>query len=287
MAENKTRYLFNNYYLDNPLPFGNIHLMQIGRRYCEATEVIAAHTHLNWFELTVISSGKGTVFTNGKKADVASGDIYLSFPCDIHEMRADKGSRLEYDFFSFYCDDKVLQKALKNIIQSSRNAESRIFQDEKISELIKSAITEFSAKEQLYSKEVLQDIFHLILLYLIRDFNNVKQKTPNVSESEILCFQIMNYIDTHIYSLKKLEDVAPKFNYNYSYLSKLFKKVTGKTLLEYYRSRKMEIAKTLILEGKKTIGEIAEMLGYTLYSFSKAFKAAYGVSPKNMQKNLL
>ena len=176
---------------------------------------------------------------------------------------------------------------MKNIIQSSRNAESRIFQDEKISELIKSAITEFSAKEQLYSEEVLQDIFHLILLYLIRDFNNVKQKTPNVSESEILCFQIMNYIDTHIYSLQKLEDIAPKFNYNYSYLSKLFKKVTGKTLLEYYRNRKMEIAKTLILEGKKTIGEIAEMLGYTLYSFSKAFKAAYGVSPKNMQKNPL
>jgi DNA mismatch repair protein MutS len=31
-------------------------------------------------------------------------------------------------------------------------------------------------------------------------------------------------------------------------------------------------------------GEIAEMLGYNLYSFSKAFKRTYGISPKNLQK---
>ena len=46
----------------------------------------------------------------------------------------------------------------------------------------------------------------------------------------------------------------------------------------------MEIAKTLIMEKKKKINEIAEMLGYNLYSFSKSFKSTYGVSPKHMQK---
>ena len=47
----------------------------------------------------------------------------------------------------------------------------------------------------------------------------------------------------------------------------------------------MKTAKALILEQKKTIGEIAEMLGYNLYSFSKAFKKRYGISPKAMQKS--
>jgi AraC-like DNA-binding protein len=88
----------------------------------------------------------------------------------------------------------------------------------------------------------------------------------------------MNYIDTHIYTIKKLEELAPKFNYSYGYLSGLFQRTTGKTLSEYHKHRKMETGKVLILEKKKSISEIAEMLGYNLYSFSKAFKNTYGVS---------
>lgn len=284
VRDNKTPYHFDNHYLNDPLRFGDVYLVQIGRRYCMPTEIISAHSHLNWFELTIVLNGKGVIITNEEETDVAAGDIYLSFPCDTHEIRADKEAKLEYDFFSFYCTDVSLKNDLKAITQNFRGGNSRIFQDEKISDLVKNAIAEFHTKNQPYSESLLADIFHLILIYLIRDFNGTKQRTANVSESEILCFQLMNYIDTHIFSLKKLEDIAPKFNYNYSYLSKLFKKVTGKTLLEYYQQRKMKTAKTLILEKKKKISEIAEMFGYNLYSFSKAFKAMYGMSPKNMQK---
>lgn len=286
MPTAKTRYHLDNLYVDNPLKFGNVYLIQIGRRYCEAEEIIPPHLHLNWFELTLISKGKGVVVTNGKEYPVKTGDIYLSFPCDIHEIRADKGDKLEYDFFSFYCEDKALKRDLKNITQTFMESEERIFQDEKISELIKNAINEFPIKDNLYSNALLTDIFHLVLIYLIRNFNSVKKQSSNISNAEVLCYQLMNYIDTHIYSLEKLEDLAPRFNYNYSYLSKLFKTTTGKTLLEYYHSRKMQIAKTLILERKKKINEIAEMLGYNLYSFSKSFKATYGISPKNMQKQV-
>ena len=284
MFVNKTRYQFDNLYLENPLKFGDVYLIQIGRRYCEAEENIPPHSHLNWFELTIVSNGKGVVITNGEETPVKTGDVYLSFPCDIHEIRPDEDGKLEYDFFSFYCEEPSLNDDLTSITQTFRGGNSRVFQDEKISELVKNAINEFSVKDQPYSYLSLTNIFNLIIVYLIRNFNGIKQKTSNVSDAEILCFQLMNYIDTHIYSLEKLESLAPNFNYNYSYLSKLFKNTTGKTMLEYYHGRKMQIAKTLVLEGKKKINEIAEMLGYNLYSFSKSFKLAYGISPKNMQK---
>ncbi len=287
MSYHKTRYHLNNIYLEDPLRFGDIRLIQIGRRYCEASEIIAAHPHLNWFELTIITRGPATVVTNGEETCVGSGDIYLSFPCDIHEIRAGEQSKLEYDFFSFYCTDTTLEKDLKSIIRSSRGGDNRVFQDEKISRLVQNAISELSVKDQPYSEALLSDIFHAILIYIIRDFTNVQKSSADVSDTEILCFQLMNYIDTHIYSLKKLEMIAREFNYNYSYLSKLFKKTTGKTLLEYYQHRKMETAKTLILERKKKIGEIADLFGYNLYSFSRAFKQKYGISPKNMQQHAL
>lgn len=283
--ENKTRYHLNHYHLDDPLRFDGVELLQIGRRYCEPTDVIAAHPHLNWYELTVVTGGKGTVLTNGESAQVQSGDIYLSFPCDVHEIRADRQSRLEYDFFSFYCENEPWKSELKSVTQRQRGADSRIFQDEKISLLVKDAITEFSVKNQPFAENVLSNLFQLLLSYLIRDFNNVKQNSANVSGAEILCFQLMNYVDTHVYSIERLSEIAEKFNYNYGYLSSVFKQTTGKTLNEYFHHRKMETAKALVLEKKKKIGEIAEMLHYSLYSFSKAFKEKYGVSPKTLQSN--
>lgn len=284
--ENKTRYHLNKHYIENPLPFGDVHLLQLGRRYCEPTEIIFAHPHLDWFELTIVTKGSGTVITNGEKTVVGAGDIYLSFPCDIHEIKADQDARLEYDFFSFHCVNKTISKDLKNITRNYRGGDKRVFQDGKISQLIEYAISEFTHKDQSHSLTALSNIFQLILVYLIRAFNNSQQNTPAVSEPEVLCFQLMNYIDTHIYTLKKLEELGPKFNYSYGYLSGLFQRTTGKTLSEYHRHRKMETGKALILEKKKNIGEIAEMLGYNLYSFSKAFKQTYGVSPKNMQKEI-
>jgi AraC-like DNA-binding protein len=262
MLETKTRYHLTKHYVEHPLPFGDIYLLQLGRRYCEPTEIIAPHPHLNWFELTVINNGSGTIITNSEETIVHSGDIYLSFPCDIHEIRANLGAKLEYDFFSFFCVDKEIETALKMITQNYRSSNQRVFQDSKISQLIEYAIAEFIAKEQPLSQNVLTDIFHLIPLYLIRDFNNIPQNVTNVSAPEILCFQLMSYIDTHIYKIKNLEELASRFNYNYGYLSGLFKKTTGKTLSEYHQNRKMETGKALVLEKKKTIGEIAEMLGY-------------------------
>lgn len=284
MVENKTRYHLNKHYVEHPIPFGNVHLLQLGRRYCEPTENIAPHPHLDWFELTVVTKGRGTIVTNGVSTVVHAGDIYLSFPCDVHEISADQNSRLEYDFFSFSCENKTLSKDLKNITRNYRGGDKRIFQDRKISQLIEYAIFEFIAKEQPHAQTALSDIFQLILVYLIRDFNDIQQSAASVSEPEVLCFQLMNYIDTHIYTIKKLEELAPKFNYSYGYLSGVFQRTTGKTLADYHRNRKMETGKALILENKKSISEIAEMLGYNLYSFSKAFKHTYGISPKNMQK---
>lgn len=277
--EEKTRYHFNNIYFEDPLPFGDIRVIQIGRRYCDPAAVIAAHPHLNWFELTVATAGRCEVVTNGQAHPLGAGEIYLSFPCDIHEIRASETEKFEYDFFSFYADDGKRQAPLEQIVRNYRSPEKRTFRDDKISSLIGYALSEFSA-DKADSKEVLTSLFDLIVSYLIRDFSRIPQETADISDAKILCLQLMNYIDTHIYSLSTLESVAEPFGYNYNYLSSLFSRTTGNNLSQYYRMRRGETAKTL-LDGNKKIGEIAEMLRYSSpFSFSKAFKKQFGISPK-------
>ena len=94
----------------------------------------------------------------------------------------------------------------------------------------------------------------------------------------------MSYIDTHIYSLKNLEELTEVTDYSYGYLSFVFKKTTGETLCSYYIRKRMEAARLMLTEGNLKITEISERLGYsTLYAFSKAFKGHFGISPKNFK----
>ena len=273
---------FDNVYFDEPLRFGDVRLVQIGHRRCTDGEVIAAHPHLNWFELTVVTSGGGTVVTNGCASRVRSGDTYLSLPCEVHEIRADRGDDLEYSFLSFFSVGGDTHEELRRLTRDCAREDGRIFFDERVSSLVKSALYEFSEEPKRDAERALTDIFHLMIIYILRIFGE-EGKSAERSEAELLSAKIMNYVDTHIYSLRSLDTVGEKFGYSYGYISTLFKRTVGITLFEYWYNRKMESARALLNEGKKSVGEIAEMLGYNLYSFSKAFKARYGVSPKNMQ----
>ncbi len=79
---------------------------------------------------------------------------------------------------------------------------------------------------------------------------------------------------------------------NVDYLGKLFKKEIGENFSHYVMEKRMEMAKNLIVEGKKDrIYEVAEKVGYGSNSqyFSQVFKKYTGVSPleyKEYAKNL-
>lgn len=286
MSQVKIRYHFNNVYTSAPLLFERIRLIQIGRIYCESDALIPEHIHGQWYELTLVRNGIGIVTTNGEALKIKKGDIYLSSPCDIHKIESDPESRLEYDFFAFYPEEPAVRQSFEQIISHLCGVQARVFQDEKIAYLVGNAIAEFPIQKE-DTNELLSHIFHQILLYIIRDFSAEGERLKhNVTENEMLCYQMMNYIDTHIYSLKKLDELAVHFNYHYSYLSELFHGVTGITLFQYAQNKRMETAKVLVLEKKKKMEEIAYLLNYSSpFAFSKAFRQKYGVSPKIMQKS--
>ena len=87
----------------------------------------------------------------------------------------------------------------------------------------------------------------------------------------------------HKYRHEKISTgfVAEKVKAERTYLAKLFKQETGKTLTEYIKQVKMELAAELIKTHTYQLSEISEMLGFTNYSyFSKQFKSYYGITPE-------
>lgn len=256
-------------------------IAQLGRRFCVPGSVIGTHIHLNLFELTIVTEGKAVVTTNGVAVPVEAGDIYLSLPADAHNIESDVEKPLKYDFFAFTCQNEQLSKELEHIAEHYHAATARIFRDERIRLLISNAIAEMG-QQHAYSDEVLCSIFQQVLIYTVRGFQTIEppKHSAAATQADILCHKLMNYIDTHIYTLKKLEDLAEITDYSYGYLSALFKKTTSSTLSDYYHGKKLDAARLLILSGNHKITEIAEMLNYTsVYSFSKAFYNRYGLSP--------
>ena len=166
-------------------------------------------------------------------------------------------------------------------------AHSRVVRDERIAALVRNAISEFDS-EDAYFDELLEKIMAQIVIYLLRCFEGVEKSGigSSATNAEALCYQIMNYIDTHVYELRDLSPICVVTNYNYSYLSSLFCKVTGQTLSDYFRNRRLETARFLIEENKKSITDISELVNYSsIYTFSRAFKEKYGVSPAEYRKN--
>lgn len=286
--ESKHYYLNRNYITD-PIKFGSFRLYQIGRLYCTADTVVDKHAHIDWYELTIVTQGKGTVITNDVEIPVRQGDIYLSFPCDFHAIVSDRTDPLRYDFFSFKTEDTELWEALIRVMETHARPDVRTVRDDVIASLVSGAIAELD-RDDRYTAEMLKASFTQILVRLLRHFESgteTEHARYSVTEAEALCYRLMNYIDTHIYTMTSLEELAEVTNYNYSYLSSLFHKTTSGMLTDYYRRRRLETARLLIEEGGLNITEIASLLRYSsIYTFSRAFKEYFNLSPSQYRKSI-
>ncbi len=278
---------FEKNYMEEPRKLGNIRLVQIGRTHCSDNYIVGDHTHRNWLEITCVTQGAGTVVTNGVASPVKRGDIYVSFPGDIHSISSDDEELMKFDFLTFWPQEPEIEKALEQIMVVNNDPHRRIITNRNIETLIDNSISECILNDK-FSEDMLMLTLNAIVRYIIRDFSfENKAKKLRVNSSQELCYRMMNYINTHIYAMEDLDDLAEYFGYSYGYLSGVFHKTTGDTLRNYYAAYRAESAKALINEGVLSFAKIAETLQYSsIYSFSRAFKNHTGMSPSAYKKQV-
>ncbi len=267
---------------------GDFELLQIGRHLSSPQYKCGAHIQRNYYELSVVHGGSGVFYADGEGTEVRPGNIYISFPSDIHAITSSESSPLEFDFIAFAPLKNEISERLAKIAFALKNPKNRVFSDQRIKNLVEQAIAE-TENEDSFSDSVLERICYQISVYLIRDLENLTAGGDNYksSKANALCYKIMNAIDRGVFSIKELKEIAVLTNYDYSYLSATFKKNTGRTLSEYFISRKMFAAEQLIKENKLKLCEISEALLYSsYYSFSRAFKAYFGKSPREYKNEL-
>ncbi|MDO4285510.1 MAG: AraC family transcriptional regulator [Eubacteriales bacterium] len=93
----------------------------------------------------------------------------------------------------------------------------------------------------------------------------------------------LRYISRSLYEPCRVMDVADHVGLNVQYFSALFKKEMNEEPSAYIRGRKMQEARTMLLQMHHSVVQTAEELGYCSAShFVQAFRKYYGVTPKQM-----
>jgi AraC-like DNA-binding protein len=142
---------------------------------------------------------------------------------------------------------------------------------------------EWFYKKNVYDlrcKSLLYNILALLIQYIMSSY------TPNTKIDKIkdaVTFIEKHYTDNNL----DIKSAASIVNISYSYFRRLFSEIYFMPPKKYLNMLRIKRAKDLISSHFYTIGEIAEMTGFSnIYYFSKVFKKETGKSPKEYEKNL-
>ncbi|MBC7960861.1 MAG: helix-turn-helix transcriptional regulator, partial [Vallitaleaceae bacterium] len=85
----------------------------------------------------------------------------------------------------------------------------------------------------------------------------------------------------------RMEDIAAHIFVNPNYLSMVFRKETGNTLIETLSNLRLTKAKKMMDDGYTSIPNISEKVGYIDSNyFSRCFKLKYGLPPSRYIENI-
>ena len=97
--------------------------------------------------------------------------------------------------------------------------------------------------------------------------------------------QIACYIAENCCSPLSLNSIAEQFYMNKCYLSRIFKEITGFTVNGYLHARRIQKARSLLIQNSMNISEVAEAAGYeNLTYFERVFRKHTGMSPLEYRK---
>ncbi len=111
-------------------------------------------------------------------------------------------------------------------------------------------------------------------------FDENAEYTDSAQGDDSLIAKLLLYISENYRTACNLADVANFVGYDYSYVSKFFKRSTGVSIKKYINDMKISEACRMLLHTEKTVREIGEECGFsTQRSFNRNFLLSVGKTP--------
>lgn len=258
----------------------------------ENTKPADFHLH-NYFEIYFFISGNVNYFIEKKVYSLHFGDLLLMNSHEIHKPSFNSGELYErivihfnpalaqsfstpsFDLLSCFTGRPSGEQNLISL--STKQSEEILKLFDKIEE---------SGGEAANGSDILKlAVFLEVLIFINRVYSNTLPPEPELPSIPERLMPVLDYIDSNLEGELSLEFLERRFYINRFYLSRLFKQVTGSSLHEYIRYKRISKAKKLLSEGCN-VTEACAKSGFNDYSnFLRMFRRTVGVSPGRYRKN--
>ncbi len=255
--------------MEEKFPF---YITLAGITYPDPTYHITRTASKEWV-MEYILEGEGYVVVNGATHHVCKDMIYILPRGEKHEYFSDREKPFTKIFMNVrgnMCEEIILAYGLFGKYFFREEGLKAFF--EKIGGLIRSNISDVEMQP------ILQGIFVEIIAKLSISLMETKYSDEAIS--------LRNYIDSNLGRIVSSEELSNVVFRSKDYCQKLFLREFNMTPYAYQLDRKIQTAKSLLLNTDMTVGEIAEKLGYTsVHYFSNLFERKCGCRPTWYRKS--
>jgi len=120
---------------------------------------------------------------------------------------------------------------------------------------------------------------------LIHELSHVVERERSAPDTPLI-EKVKQYVLQYLADGVSLQSVADRFGMNASYFSRWFKFETGQNFVVFLKDTRIARAKSLIEQGRNSIQEISQLIGYAdIKHFYRVFKEYTGYSPSEYKKN--
>lgn len=249
------------------------------------------HMHKK-YEVYYLTEGTRKYFIDDSIYLVNAGNLVLIDADAVHKT-ANMGevphSRIVINFSKNFIEDfsvHVKELDLTSIFKTKFTVLPLSFKYKLIIENILNRLVEVGSKDPEANKVLLEVLLSELLIM-------IKEYIQTLEDKEYESHQIINpkvdkilkYISSNYSEPLTLTSIAEQFYISPFYLSKIFKKSTNLSIVEYINSLRIREAKELLERSQTKIADIAEKVGFSSSShFSRTFKLVTGLSPQQYKK---
>lgn len=218
---------------------------------------MAAHKFLH-NELTIVFKGRLDYAVNGVAVPLEKGDIIFIKKDSLRQRKPVCDA--DYISFNFNTEEPL---------------DLPIFMKDAVSDVVDNLLQAFESIFR-YTDNLKDERFEILLACLIKQL----KKQCELQAEPLLVIKIKNYVRLNFSRKITLADISAHTHYSIPHCEMIFKQATGTSIMEYIIKKRIDTAKSLLVEGTLSLPEIADEVGFSDYNyFSRVFKKEVGVSP--------
>ena len=260
-----------------------IHYFEYGKDYQYPGE-----SHDFW-EIMYADRGSIAVKCGETEHHLARGDMILLPPNQFHALRSDTTAPSNLFIISFTEATRTLQPLGGRIFRLTTPMKDLI------RSILREGKTAFvlpmpkQSRNQLFerpdapfgSEQLVKLWLEQLLILLYREASAPESVEVRARYDGDIAARVLSMLQEQLCGQLTLSDITAALGYGKTYLSNVFKRVYGQSIMEYYMQLKIDEAKYLLRDGSMSVSQISDHLGFSSPQyFSKRFSKLVKMPPR-------